>query len=107
MFSKQQYSVGLGRQASHIDNECIVLDATDEPRSLVRKLNFVAFRVREVHGGKNQGQKKSRPFAQMARDKDGITGLLSFTSGTETPAAQDLSGGSTQRAGRSVLRYAR
>src|SRR5882672_2606898 len=30
-----------------------------------------------------------------------------FTSWAATPAAQDLRGGSTQRAGRSVLRYAR
>src|SRR5580704_7248497 len=32
---------------------------------------------------------------------------LSFTSWAATPAAQALRGGSTQRAGRSVLRYAR
>jgi hypothetical protein len=48
-----------------------------------------------------------RPFAQTARDKDGVPGLLSFTSWAATPAAQGLRGGSTQRAGRSVLRYAR
>jgi hypothetical protein len=48
-----------------------------------------------------------RPFAQTARDKDGVPGLLSFTSWAATPAAQDLRGGSTQRAGRSVHRYVR
>jgi hypothetical protein len=41
------------------------------------------------------------------RDKDGVPGLLSFTSWAATQAAQALRGGSTQRAGRSVLRYAR
>src|SRR5271170_7392475 len=55
-------------------------------------------------GPKNQDP---RPWAQTARDKDGVPGLLSFTSGAATPAAQGLRGGSTQRAGRSVLRYAR
>jgi hypothetical protein len=50
---------------------------------------------------------KSRPYAQPARDKDGVPGLLSFTSWAATPAAQDLRGGSTQRAGRSVHRYVR
>jgi hypothetical protein len=48
-----------------------------------------------------------RPLAQTARDKDGVPGLLSFTSWAATPAAQALRGDSTQRAGRSVLRYAR
>src|SRR5271170_4305584 len=47
------------------------------------------------------------PFAQTARDKDGVPGLLSFTSWAATPAAQDLRGGSTQPAGRSVHRYVR
>ncbi len=45
------------------------------------------------------------PFAEYA--KDGVPGLLSFTSWAATPAAQDLRGGSTQRAGRSVHRYVR
>ena len=48
-----------------------------------------------------------RPFAQTGRDKDGALGLLSFTSWAATPAAQDLRGGSTQPAGRSVHRYVR
>jgi hypothetical protein len=47
------------------------------------------------------------PSTQTARDKGGVPGLLSFTSWAATPAAQDLRGGSTQRAGRSVHRYAR
>ena len=55
-------------------------------------------------GPKNQNP---RPFAQTARDKDGVPDLLSFTSWAATPAAQDLRGGSTQRAGRSVHRCAR
>jgi hypothetical protein len=55
-------------------------------------------------GPKNQDP---RPLAQTARDKDGVLGFLSFTSWAATPAAQALRGGSTQRAGRSVLRYAR
>jgi hypothetical protein len=55
-------------------------------------------------GPKNQDP---RPLAQTARDKDGVPGLLSFTSWAATPAAQALRGGSKQRAGRSVLRYAR
>ena len=41
------------------------------------------------------------------RDEGGVPGLLSFTSWAATQAAQALRGGSTQRAGRSVLRYAR
>ena len=57
-----------------------------------------------TEGPKNQNP---RPFAQTARDKDGVPGLLSFTSWAATPAAQDLRGGSTQRAGRSVHRYVR
>src|SRR5439155_11654469 len=57
-----------------------------------------------TEGSKNQNP---RPFAQTARDKDGVPGLLSFTSLAATPAAQDLRGGSTQRAGRSVHRYVR
>ncbi len=56
------------------------------------------------------GSKKNpRPCAQR-RDKDGVPDLLSFTSFSSwaaTPAAQDLRGGSTQRAGRSVHRYVR
>ena len=48
-----------------------------------------------------------RPFAQTVRDKAGVPGLLSFTSWAATPAAQDLRGGSTQRADRSVHRYVR
>jgi len=55
-------------------------------------------------GPKNQNP---RPFAQLARDEDGVPGLLSFTSWAGTPAAQDLRGGSTQRAGRSVHRHVR
>ena len=47
------------------------------------------------------------PFAQTARDKGGLPGVLSFTSWAATPAAQDLRGGSTQRAGRSVHRCVR
>jgi len=50
---------------------------------------------------------KSCPFAQTVRDKDGVPGLLSFTSWAATPAAQGLLGGSTQRAGRSVHRCVR
>ena len=57
-----------------------------------------------TEGPKNQNP---RPFAQTARDKEGVPGLLSFTSWAATPAAQDLRGGSTQRAGRSVHRYVR
>ncbi len=57
-----------------------------------------------TEGPKNQNP---RPSAQTARDKDGVPGLLSFTSWAATPAAQDLRGGSTQRAGRSVHRYVR
>jgi hypothetical protein len=57
-----------------------------------------------TEGPKNQNP---RPFEQTARDKDGVPGLLSFTSWAATPAAQDLRGGSTQRAGRSVHRYVR
>lgn len=55
------------------------------------------------------GPKKQdpRPNAQTARDKDGVPGLLSFTSWAATPAAQDLRGGSTQRAGRSVRCHVR
>jgi hypothetical protein len=48
-----------------------------------------------TEGPKNQNP---RPFAETARDKDGVPGLLSFTSWAATPAAQDLRGGSTQRA---------
>jgi hypothetical protein len=68
---------------------------------------------RDIHmsrGALNTGGPKNqnpRTFVQTARDKDGVPGLLSFTSWAATPAAQDLRGGSTQRAGRSVLRYAR
>src|SRR5262245_55030916 len=58
----------------------------------------------KTEGPKNQNP---RPFAQTARDKDGVPGLLSFTSWAATPAAQDLRGGSTQRAGHSVHRYVR
>src|SRR5713101_4952204 len=47
------------------------------------------------------------PFAQTPRDKDGVPGLLSFTSWAATLAAQDLRGGSTQPAGRSVHRCVR
>jgi hypothetical protein len=54
-----------------------------------------------TEGPKNQNP---RPFAQTARDKDGVPGLLRFTSWAATPAAQDLRGGSTQRAGHSVHR---
>ena len=57
-----------------------------------------------IEGPKNQNP---RPFAQTARDEDGVSGLLGFTSWAATPAAQDLRGGSTQRAGRSVHRYVR
>ena len=57
-----------------------------------------------TEGPQNQNP---RPFAQTARDKDGVPGLLSFTSWAATPAAQDLRDGSTQRAGRSVHRYVR
>jgi hypothetical protein len=57
-----------------------------------------------TEGPKNQNP---RPFAQTARDKDGVPGLFTFTSWAATPAAQDLRGGSTQRAGRSVHRYVR
>ena len=57
-----------------------------------------------TEGPKNQNP---RPFAQTARDKDWVPGLLSFTSWAATPAAQGLRGGSTQRAGRSVHRYVR
>jgi eukaryotic-like serine/threonine-protein kinase len=39
--------------------------------------------------------------------KEGVPGLLSFTSWAATPAAQGLRGGSTQRAGRSVHHYVR
>ena len=46
-------------------------------------------------------------FAPTAHDKNGEPGLFSFTSWAATPAAQDLRGGSTQRAGRSVPRYVR
>jgi hypothetical protein len=60
--------------------------------------------IENLHGSKNQDP---RPLAQTARDKDGVPGLLSFTSWAATPAAQALRGGSKQRAGRSVLRYAR
>ena len=55
-------------------------------------------------GSKNQDPRR---LAQTARDKDREPGLLSFTSWAATLAVQDLRGGSTQRAGRSVLRYAR
>ena len=56
-----------------------------------------------------EGPKKQnpRPFAQTARDKDGEPDLLNFTCWAATPEAQDLRGGSTQRAGRSVHRYVR
>jgi hypothetical protein len=40
-----------------------------------------------TEGPKNQNP---RPFAQTARDKDGVHGLLRFTSWAATPAAQDL-----------------
>ena len=82
-------------------------DAATEPQILQRNES------RDIHmprgalnseGSKNQDP---RPLAQTARDKDGVPGLLSFTSWAATPAAQALRGGSTQRAGRSVLRYAR
>jgi hypothetical protein len=56
-----------------------------------------------------EGPKKQNPgpFAQMARDQDGVSGLLSFTFGAATPAARGLLGGSTQQADRSVHRYVR
>src|SRR6266496_718699 len=57
-----------------------------------------------TEGPKNQNP---RPFAQTARDRDGVPGLLSLTFWATTPAAQDLRGGSTQRAGRSVHRHVR
>jgi hypothetical protein len=54
-------------------------------------------------GSQNQDP---RPLAQTAPDTGGVHGLLSFTCWAATPAAQALRGGSTQRAGRSVLRLA-
>ena len=57
-----------------------------------------------TEGPKNENP---RPFAQIARDKDGVAGLLSFSSWAATPAAHELRGGSTQQAGRSVHCYVR
>ena len=82
-------------------------DAATEPQILQRNESRDIHMPRGALNTKGPKNQDPRPLTQTARDKDGVPGLLSFTSWAATPAAQALRGGSTQRAGRSVLRYAR
>ena len=65
-----------------------------------------AFRAATIPAASRMDLHTLRPLAQTAR-QEGVSGLLSVTAWTVTAAAQDLRGGSTQRAGRSVHRYVR
>jgi hypothetical protein len=85
----------------------IALDATAEPKVACPETQLCCPPRQRHTWRKCSRSKESRPFAQTAHDKDGVTALLSFTSGVATPAAQDLRGGSTQRAGRNVHHYVR
>ena len=82
-------------------------DAATEPQILQRNERRDINMPRGALNSEGSKNQDPRPLAQTARDEDGVPGLLSFTSWAATPAAQALRGGSTQRAGRSVLRYAR
>ena len=88
-----------------LDGETV--GAATKPQILQRNESRYIHMPRGALNTKDPENQNPRPFAQTARDKDGVPGLLSFTSWAATPAAQALRGGSTQRAGRSVLRYAR
>jgi hypothetical protein len=81
--------------------------AATEPQILQRNESRDIHMPRGALNSEGPKNQDPRPLAQTARDKDGVPGLLSFTSWAATLAAQALRGGSTQRAGRSVLRYAR
>ena len=82
-------------------------DAATEPQILQRNESRDIHMPRAALNSEGSKNQDPRPLAQTARDKDGVPGLLSFTSWAATPAAQDLRGGSTQRAGRSVHRCVR
>ena len=99
-----EYSVTLIVEYA-LDGETV--GAATEPQIFQRNESRDIHMPRGALNTKGPKNQNPRPFAQTARDKDGVPGLLSFTSWAATPAAQDLRGGSTQRAGRSVHRYAR